>query len=73
MLLRPHVLYSADVRLLFAAAAWAVLWLAALLPPGWWRRFILFWGIAVFAAAAISATVSLVEERLEEGGVHAKA
>lgn len=73
MFLRPHVLYSADARLLFAACVWAVLWMAALLPPGWWRRFILFWGIAVFAAAAISATVSLVEERLEEGGIHAQA
>ena len=71
---RPHVLYSADVRLLVAAGAWALLWLVALLPPGAWRRLLLFWVLAIFLAAAISASVSLAEERLEEGGaIHAQA
>ena len=71
---RPHVMYSADVRLLVAAAAWALLWLVALLPPGAWRRFLLFWGMAVFLAAAISASVSVAEEHLEKGGAaHAQA
>ena len=71
---RPHVMFSADARLLAAAALWALVWLAALLPPGGWRRFLLFWGIALFVAAAISASVSIAEEQLEKGGaIHAKA
>ena len=71
---RPHVMFSADARLLAAAMLWAFVWLAALLPPGGWRRFLLFWGIALFAAAAISASVSVAEELLEKGGaIHAQA
>ena len=74
LFVRPHVLYSADVRLLFAAAVWAALWLVALLPPGVWRRLLLFWGVTLFVVAAISAGVSLAEEHLEKGGaVHAQA
>ena len=71
---RPHVMFSANARLLAAAVLWAFVWLAALLPPGGWRRFLLFWGIALFAVVAISASVSVAEELLENGGaVHAKA
>ncbi len=71
---RPHVMFSADARLLAAAALWAFVWLAALLPPGGWRRFLLFWGIALFAVAAISVSVSVAEELIERGGeIHAQA
>lgn len=63
---RPHVMFSADARLLAAAALWAFVWLVALLPPGGWRRFLMFWGIALFAVVAISASISLAEEMLEK-------
>ena len=70
---RPHVMFSADVRLLVAAALWAFVWLTALLPLGGWRRFLLFWGIALFAAVAISASISIAEEQFEKGGtIHAQ-
>lgn len=60
--LRPHYVFSADARLTAAAAAWAVLWLAALLPPGVLRRVIQAAAAVVCAAAALSAGVSLGEE-----------
>ena len=45
--------------------------------PAWrlgWRRFLLFWGIALFAVAAISVSVSVAEELIERGGeIHAQA
>jgi hypothetical protein len=35
---------------------------------------LLFWGIALFAVVAISASISIAEEMLEKGGtVHAQA
>ena len=65
---------SVLLGVLAAAALWAFVWLAALLPPGGWRRFLLFWGIALFAVAAISVSVSVAEELIERGGdIHAQA
>lgn len=68
---RPHVLYSLDARLLFAAGAWAFLWLLALLPPGGWRRVLATFGALAFLAAFVSVSVSLVAERAAEEVVYA--
>ena len=62
--LRPHFLFPLDMRFLFAAVVWAFIWLVALLPPGAARRFLLFCGACLFLAAALSVSVSLVEEHL---------
>ena len=70
--LRPHYLFALDARLLFAAGAWALCWLVALLPAGGPRRFLLGICLAVFAASALSAAVSLAEEHLAEGVVHVR-
>ncbi|MGN0851787.1 MAG: BatD family protein [Kiritimatiellia bacterium] len=64
---RPHYLFTLDARLLAAAAAWAVLWFAALLPPGRCRRILFAAALAVFLGAGISAATSLVEEHVEKG------
>ena len=69
---RPHFLYSTDARLLFAACVWSLAWLAALLPPGSARRFLMTCGAILFVAAALSTSVSLVEEHIAEGGIHEK-
>ena len=54
------------MRLLCAAATWAVLWLVALLPVGTLRRFLMTVGLIAFCAFALSAGVSLVGEHLEQ-------
>lgn len=63
---RPHYAWTLDVRLLCAAATWAVLWLVALLPVGAMRRFLMTVGLIAFCAFALSAGVSLVGEHLEQ-------
>lgn len=67
---RPHVQFPLDARLLFAASAWALCWLVALLPAGAARRLLLGVCIAAFAAGALSVSVSLVEERFAEEAIH---
>ena len=67
---RPHVLFTLDARLSFAAGAWALCWMLALLPAGGGRRFLMGVAMAVFVAAALSASVSLVEEHVVEGALH---
>ena len=69
---RPHVLFSLDARLLFAAGAWALCWLLALLPAGGLRRFLLGVCIAVFAVSAVSVAASLAEERFAEEAIHVR-
>ena len=68
--LKPHVCWSVDTRLLCAAGLWALLWLAALLPAGAVRRFLLTACLVAFCAAAISVGVSLVEEHHETEVLH---
>lgn len=68
---RPHVLYSLDARLVFAAGVWALGWLVALLPPGGVRRVLLTLAALAFLAASVSVSVSLVSEGLAEGAVYA--
>ena len=63
---RPHYAWTLDVRLLCAAATWAVLWMVALLPVGALRRFLMTVGLIAFCAFALSAGVSLVGEHLEQ-------
>ena len=70
--LKPHVYWSVDTRLLCAAALWALLWLAALLPAGALRRFLLTACLVAFCAAAISVGVSLVEEHHAMEVLHAQ-
>ena len=67
---RPHVLFTLDTRLLFAAGTWALCWMLALLPAGGIRRFLMGVALAVFVAAALSASVSLAEEYVVEGALH---
>lgn len=67
---RPHFLFSLDTRLLFAAAAWSLCWLLALLPPGGLRRFLLTMAVLVCVAALTSVAVSFVEEHFAEGVVY---
>ena len=62
---RPHYAWTLDARLLCAAAAWAFLWLVALLPVGALRRFLVTVGLIAFCAFALSSGVSLVGEHLE--------
>lgn len=71
--LKPHVYWSVDTRLLCAAALWALLWLAALLPAGALRRFLLTACLVAFCAAAISVGVSLVEEHHAMEVLHAQS
>ena len=71
--LKPHVYWSVDVRLLCAASLWALLWLAALLPVGALRRFLLTASLVAFCAAAISVGVSLVEEHHAMEVLHAQS
>ncbi len=61
--LKPHVYWNVDMRLLCAAALWAVFWMALLLPAGALRRALLLFSLAAFCATAASVGVSLVEER----------
>ncbi len=69
--LRPHYLFSLDVRLVFAAVLWTLCWLLAFLPPGAMRRLLL--SVAAFAclAAVVSVSVSLAEEHVAERVVYA--
>lgn len=67
---RPHFQFSLDARLLFAAAAWSLCWLLALLPPGGMKRFLLTVTVLVCMAALTSVAVSLVEEHFAEGVVY---
>ena len=69
---RPHVLFPLDARLLFAAGAWALCWLLALLPPGGLRRVLLGVCAVVCMAALLSVSVSLVEEHLAERVIHVR-
>ena len=71
--LKPHVYWGVDARLLCAAALWAFLWLAALLPAGALRRFLLTACLVAFCAAAISVGVSLVEEHHAMEVLHAQS
>ena len=70
--LKPHVCWSVDTRLLCAAGLWALIWLAALLPAGALRRFLLTAGLVAFCAASISVGVSLVEEHHGTEVLHAR-
>ena len=70
--LRPHVSWSVDTRLIIAAALWALLWLALLIPAGALRRFLLTVLFIAFSAAAISVGVSLVEELHAKEVIHAQ-
>ena len=70
--LKPHVYWGVDARLLCVAALWAFLWLAALLPAGALRRFLLTASLVAFCAAAISVGVSLVEEHHAMEVLHAQ-
>lgn len=67
--LRPHYSLPLDVRLLVAAVCWAFLWLVALLPPGGARRFLTGLGLLLFLSAALSTTVSLVEDSAAKGAL----
>lgn len=67
----PHVMFTLDARLLFAAAVWALFWMALLLPPGGWRRMVLTLLVVAFVASAGSSAVSLAGEALAKGVVHA--
>ena len=70
--LKPHVCWSVDTRLVCAAALWALVWLAALLPAGGVRRFLLTACLVAFCAASISVGVSLVEEHHGTEVLHAQ-
>ena len=67
----PHVLFSLDARLLFAAIVWALGWLCLFLPPGGLRRLLLTVCVLAFLAAALSVTVSLTSEHLAKGVIYA--
>lgn len=61
--LRLHVAFSVGARARAAAAAWAALWLLALLPRGAFRTFLLSLAACALIACAVSVSVSLAEER----------
>jgi len=70
--LRPHDLFSLDVRLLFGAGAWALLWLFALMRPGGLRRTLLTLCALAALASLVSVSASLVAEHVAEGVSYAR-
>ena len=70
--LRPHVYWSVDTRLVIAVVLWALLWVAALIPAGAVRRFLLVAFLVAFCATATSVGVSLVEEHHAKEVLHAQ-
>ena len=69
---RPHVLFTLDTRLAFAAGMWALCWLSALLPAGGVRRVLLSLAAVLCVATVLSVSVSLVEEHLAEKVIHVR-
>lgn len=67
LLLKPHVSLPLDMRLLIAAAAWALAWLVALMPPCFVRRALLTIAIAACVAASASVASSIIETRIAQG------
>ena len=67
---KPHVAWTLDIRLLCAAAAWAALWIAALLPAGAMRRILATACLMAFCAFAISSGVSIAEEHMDQEVLH---
>ena len=71
-LFAPHVRLSLDVRLLLAAAFWAIAWLAALLPRRVGARKALVWLFATaFLVCATSCAVSFAGEHLASEVIYA--
>jgi len=70
LLLKPHVAYTLDFRLLVAACSWAFLWLVVLLPPGALRKLLFTLGVLVFMSTALSTAVSAAGEVLDGKTLH---
>ncbi len=70
LLLKPHVSLPLDLRLFIAAAAWALAWLVALMPPCFIRRALLTMAIAACVAASASVASSTIETRIAQGAAN---